>query len=77
MKGGFVVDSIKPVENFDRQRYKVDSKVASHPRSFSSRFFLFFQDVENKFENKNENRNIYLVFVEIIETLMNNNKLGK
>lgn len=63
MKGGFVVDSIKPVENFDRQRYKVDSKVASHPRSFSSRFFLFFQDVENK----NENRNIYLVFVEIID----------
>ena len=39
--------------------------------SFSSRM------LENKFENKNENRNIYLVFVEIIETLMNNNKLGK
>ena len=29
--------------------------------SFSSRM------LENKFENKNENRNIYLVFVEIID----------
>lgn len=68
-RGGKVVDSIKPVENFDRQRYKVES-----PDQETLFVFSFLRSPRAVSPTKDREK-IYLAFLRRL--LSTNDKLGE